>query len=861
MKLSWPRSLFLIGLPIFLALYSCKSRPPASQPPVTDIAPAPPVISEPMAEESSEPEVYKGPQERTWDLLHTELRVSFDWEQRRLNGEAMLRATPLFYDQDSIHLDAKGFELHSVMASGQPLPYHYDLLELSIALPRTMTRRDTLTLNIRYTARPHELGKLGLEEDANDHGLYFINHKGAELNKPRQIWTQGETEANSCWFPTFDQPNERCTQEMFITVDSNFVTLSNGRFEGSSFKGAERTDHWNMVHPHAPYLFAMAIGEFAVVRDSWRGRPVDYYVEPEYGPHARAIFGNTPEMLTFFSEKLGVEYPFDKYSQVVVRDFVSGAMENTTATIHFDGLQRTTRELLDGDLESIVSHELMHQWFGDLVTCESWAQLTLNEAFATYGEYMWIEYKYGPKAAMDHLLSDRRAYLGESKYNRHNLIHFAWGVRDDMFDGHTYQKGGQILHMLRKLVGDEAFFASLEYYLQKNAFSDVEADELRMAFEDITGRDLKWFFDQWFFSQGHPELRVVHRYRRSRYQLEIKQEQSGDDPAVFRFPVLIDVIMEENGPHQMQLHWIESRDTVLTIAEGQEPYMVDFNADGVLLAEINEEKPTGVWMAQFNAAQNVYQQYTALSSISQRMMEADTLALVQSALRDPHKGVARLALDYVRTEVPEDALYTVRADLMALIQHPEANVRTLCLQILDGKSEFIRANWEEAWQDELKLACQKATADSSMRTQQSALYLLHSLDPTLGLARAHELESEASGNLIQAIGLIYARANDPQTLPYITRMLETTTSSRIRSTLVRALGILWEDHQSDAGRELLRKMGIEDPIWWVRMGAYRALGNMSIDESTREYFRERKQVETNKMVVDLLQGLIDKPAE
>ncbi len=236
--------------------------------------------------------------------------------------------------------------------------------------------------------------------------MYFINADGSDKNKPTQIWTQGETEASSCWFPTIDAPNQKTSQEIYITVPNKFVTLSNGKLISQTKNGNNRTDYWKMDQKHAPYLFFMGVGEYEIIKDSYKNIPVNYYVEKEYAPYAKDIFGLTPEMIGFFSDKLGVEYPWNKYSQIVGRDYVSGAMENTTAVIHGEQAYQKPGQLIDENVqENTIAHELFHHWFGNLVTSESWSNLTLNESFANYSEYLWREHKYGKVDAEMHFLN------------------------------------------------------------------------------------------------------------------------------------------------------------------------------------------------------------------------------------------------------------------------------------------------------------------------------------------------------------------------------------------------------------------------------------------------------------------------
>ncbi|MCH8903905.1 MAG: M1 family metallopeptidase, partial [Bacteroidetes bacterium] len=355
------------------------------------------------------------------NLLHTKLDISFDWEEQQLFGKAWLTLTPYFYPTETLTLDAKGFDIHEIKiikndSVSEDLSYTYDSLKLIIELDERYNRDQEFIIYIDYTANPSKLKERGLIPTRRDQGLFFVNPKNEDPLKPQQIWTQGETENSSCWFPTIDAPNERTTQETYITVDTNFTTLSNGLLIYSSLnKDGTRTDYWSMEMPHAPYLFMFTVGEFVKVQDKWLDIDVDYYVEREYEQYALDIFGNTPEMLEFYSNILGFPYPWEKFAQVVVRDFVAGAMENTSAVIFFERVQQTKREMIDGKMEGIIAHELFHHWFGDLVTCESWSNISLNESFATYGEYLWQEYKYGDDEAGLLLKGKLRSYLRESE--------------------------------------------------------------------------------------------------------------------------------------------------------------------------------------------------------------------------------------------------------------------------------------------------------------------------------------------------------------------------------------------------------------------------------------------------------------
>lgn len=509
---------------------------------------------------------YVGESERHWQLKHTKLELKFDWKRRAVIGEATLTLRPWFYAQDSLVLNAVGFKNLEVyrlvdrtpMATGkskpmkkvwkeEPQPFQYrNDKHIVIHFPKAWAKYEDLNLAISYTAIPDSVTNGGSAAISQDKGLYFIIPDSTAPDKPYQIWTQGETAGNRKWFPTIDEPNQRCTQEMVLTVDTAYKTLSNGVLQYSvNNQDGTRTDAWYMDKPHAPYLFMLAVGKFAVVKDKWKGIDLLYYVEPKFGKDAKAIFGRTPAMLDFFSERLGVNYPWSKYAQVCVRDYVSGAMENTTATLHREGVQKSTREVLDADDDGVIAHELFHHWFGDLVTCERWGELPMNESFANYSEYLWLEKSKGRDFADVHLGEDLDGYLGESRNKQVPLIRFYrkdFATNEEMFDAHSYNKGGCTLHFLRSIVGDEAFFASLKYYLETHAFSSVEVEDLRLAFEKVTGKDLHWFFDQYFKTEGHlnVEAMTLPGADGAELLLKVKHSKVTENP-YFRVPIWISV--------------------------------------------------------------------------------------------------------------------------------------------------------------------------------------------------------------------------------------------------------------------------------------------------------------------------------
>ncbi|MBK6729458.1 MAG: M1 family metallopeptidase [Bacteroidetes bacterium] len=684
--------------------------------------------------------VYRASHTRTNDLLHTKLEVSFDWAKAYLYGKATLTFKPYFYATSQLVLDAKGMDLNSIAmvnANGNtPLQFTYDSLQITIDLGREFKKEESYTILIEYTSKPNNLPEGGSFAITSDKGLYFINNDGSDPNKPMQIWTQGETEASSAWFPTIDKPNERTTDEIYITIEDKYKTLSNGVMV-SSKKNADgtRTDYWKMDKPHAPYLFMMAIGEFAIVKDTWEGMPVDYYVEPEYAKYAKDIFGNTPEMLSFYSKVLNYKYPWPKYSQVIVRDYVSGAMENTSATLHGEFMQQTDRELLDENYEDVISHEVFHQWFGDLVTIESWSNIPLNEAFATYGEYLWREHKYGRDFADEHLQEDLYNYISESQSKMVDMIRFNYENKEDMFDSHSYAKGGAILHMLRKYVGDDAFFASLNNYLTDNAYNSVEIHNLRLAFEAVTGEDLNWFFNEWFFNAGHANLYYSHGYDEYTGKASLTVDQLQSDPApIYTLPVDVDVYV--NGKATRHRIIIDRPSQTFYFNVDAKPDFINFDAENMLVAEITGDLSDAELAMQYRMSPLYLDRYTALQQLAyQQYYNTDAIAVLTEALNDPAANIRVFALDTItiNTETSQalkdkivmmaksDKKSIVRSSAIARL--PELN--------LNNTEELIRS----------------ALNDSAYSVVGSALMQLFVLNPESGLAEARNFSNEKNLNI------------------------------------------------------------------------------------------------------------------
>lgn len=761
-----------------LLITACKSKQKTTKPDVSAIEE--PVITldtiDVIANNLPVKEVYRECNPKQHDIIHTRLDVSFDWAQSRMNGKAQLELKPHFYPTRTLYLNARGMDIKSITVAevgiypvnkkvGNKIidvgvekkpsvvagsSYKYENDSIKIDLGRIFTREESYYVAIDYVAKPNELKVGGSSAISSDKGLYFINPIGENTYKMPQIWTQGETQSNSAWFPTIDSPNAKTTQEIYMTVDEKYTTLSNGLLVDTKKNGdGTKTDHWKMEEPHAPYLAMMAVGMFKkVVDEPWNGKEISYYVEKEYEPHAKGIFGETKEMIDFYSKKLGVPYAWPKYAQVAVRDYVSGAMENTSATLHGDfAVYQTTREMIDGKKgESIIAHELFHQWFGDLVTSESWSNLPLNESFATYGEYLWEEYKNGRDAADQHHMQSRQGYMGSDK--EVNLIRFNYEHREDMFDAFSYNKGGQVLHMLRKAVGDEAFFASLKNYLETNKFKSAEIHNLRLAFEETTGEDMNWFFNQWFLSRGRPDLKVSHKYNAAQNSVELTVEQKQDFKHYPLYKLPVDIDIYTNGKAERTRVWVTEQKQIFNLKANAQPQLINFDAERQLLCDLDYNKSVDEYVFQFKNAPLYEDRNEALHKLEEKLSDAVVFDLFKEAAeKDKFAGIRSYALSKLIT-VSQDKPAEVKAILLNIYNNDKnTRVRAKALNGLNKKFG------KDADINELN---NKALSEASYAICGEALEAIAKKDPEAGMEKAKMLETETGKDVIFPIADLYS---------------------------------------------------------------------------------------------------------
>ncbi len=680
--------------------------------------------------------VYRKTAEKLNDVVHTKLDVKFDYQKSYLYGKAWITLQPHFYATGSLTLDAKGMDIKEVsMVKGNskiPLKYLYNDEELKIDLDKKYAAREKYTIYIDYVSKPDEYKAKGSAAITDAKGLYFINPKGEIKDKPTQIWTQGETEANSVWFPTIDKPNQKTTEEILMTVPSKYVTLSNGKLISQKTNAdGTRTDYWKQDLPHAPYLFFMGVGDYIIVKDSYKGKEVNYYVEKEYATVAKRIFGETPAMIGFFESYTGVPFPWVKYSQIVGRDYVSGAMENTTATLHQESAYQNARQLTDGNIwEDVIAHELFHQWFGDLVTAESWSNLTVNESMADYSETLWNEHRYGKEAGDEKIESDRATYLSNPDNAEKNLVRFYYADKEDMFDNISYPKGGAILHMLRNYVGDEAFKKGLNKYLTDNKFKSAEAQNLRLAMEDVSGKDLNWFFNEWYYDHGHPQLDIRYAYGDNTSTVIVNQTQKNSH--IFTLPVSIDVY---NGTNRKSYPvWLKHASDTFSFASTGKPTFINFDAEKILLAEKKDNHDAEGFKNMWLNAKNYLDRKEALVYFSEQKMPELTWGL-----DDKYKGIRQVALENLAEQQITDATIFIKIEKLA-VTDPSRAVRAAAITVLARQ------------QDKKYISLfTKLAHDSSYSVAGAALSALFDVDSVQAVSLAKNLKNDVKGKLTSAV--------------------------------------------------------------------------------------------------------------
>jgi len=601
------------------------------------------------------------PRDRVADVRHIRIEVALDFDRRSIAGTATHRLTVISDGLAWLEFDQAELAITAVRIDGKPAAFETGAGKLAITLAGPMRTGAELEIAIDYSAHPRR-------------GLYFVGPDSGYPDKPVEAWTQGEDEDSRYWFPCYDYPNDKATSEVIATVPDRFIAVSNGALIEKSTDKARGTStwHWRQDVPHSAYLITLAAGDFVEMRDHAGATPVLYYVHPGREDDARRAFGNTPRMIEFFERIIGVPYPYAKYSQIAVADFIFGGMENTSATTQTADTLHDARAHLDSTSDPLVAHELAHQWWGDLLTCRDWAHAWLNEGFATYFEALWAEENLGADEFAWNLRQDRESYFGEEAHRyRRPIVFNRYREPIELFDRHLYEKGGLVLHMLRRLLGDTNFFGALKLYCERHRGRNVITQDLQTAFEDATGRNLDWFFDQWVYKEGHPELEVSSSFDDKRgVTVSVKQTQAASATIpVFRFPMTI-ALMDADGVETRHQVEIDKREHTFNLPATKAPRAVRVDPAQDVLASIRHKRGREALETILAHAPEAIGRAGAAAALGKDGSAAAVAALRRALMNDPFWGVradAASALGSIRTEAAMAALLEA-----ITVEHPKA---------------------------------------------------------------------------------------------------------------------------------------------------------------------------------------------
>ncbi len=682
-------------------------------------------------------------------MEHILLDVTIEPKNKVVRGSVTHKLRAVSPDQKWIVLDQVGLKIEETKVNGKTAHHAIEGEKLRIDLDSAQAANPepgaSIELVIQYRAeRPRR-------------GLYFTGPDADYPNKPYQVWSQGQDQDNHFWFPVFDYPNQKATSEVIARVPKGFTAVSNGALLSKTDQGETAQYHYKLGTPHVTYLITLAVAEFTEWADQGpRGLPVQYFVQPGKEEDGKRSFSHTPAMIETFEKKIGVPYAYEKYSQVAVQDFIFGGMENTSATTQTDLTLHDARAHLDFTSDPLVSHELAHQWFGDLLTCRDWSHGWLNEGFATFMERVWVENRKGPDGGLDegkyYGLQDLKAYLDSDRgHYRRPIVCNTYVEPIDLFDTHLYQKGGQVLNLIRGVLGEELFWKSVNLYVTRHKGQSVETLDLIRAIEDATGRNLRRLFDEWIFGAGYPEFELSFNWHEDKKLAEIvvEQKQTGGQPSVtadgattylFHLPVVFELTLAEGKKVTHRIEIGEARERIF-LAAPSKPLMVRFDPNHTIPKTLKFPRPKEMLVYQLHNDSDITGRIEAARELAKAGSDLDTVrALEKALLEDGFWGVqadVAAAISELRTEHARDALIRGLA-----VKNPKARrgvVRALGTFKGDAKaaealkrlaerdeSYFVEADAISAWTN-ASLEAGLASREEAARAERVEGFLLEAL--------------------------------------------------------------------------------------------------------------------------------------
>ena len=765
-----------------------------------------------------------GRPDRTYDVLHYRITVAFDETRKEVIGTTAIRFHPLAAAVDSVVFDAAEFNVSGVtMSGGVHLAYANRSPHLVVYLGRSCTPDDTVQVSIEYTCTPKR-------------GLYFVQPDSSHPYRHRQIWTQGEDMDNHYWFPCYDFPNSKATSEVLATVREDYTVLSNGRLISETHDPVTktRTFHWSENKPHASYLIMLAAGAYRTVSDRYGKLPVTYYMYPEDSARARLVFGRTPGMLRLFEQKIGYPYPWEKFDQILIDDFMWGGMENTTAVTMNTALLVDVRAQEEFSPDPTVAHELAHQWWGDVVTCRDWTHLWLNEGFATYFEQLYEEATHGEDVLEYGMYTMGHAVRATDRAQGRKPI-----VSKESYPTNVYSRGAWVLNMLHAILGDEPFWHALQRYLRDHAFKSVETRELELAIQDAAGQDLDWFFRQWVYGAGYPKLEVEKSWEREegRVHLHIRQVQERDSlTGLFRFP--LDVECAGDGWKEHRVIWVSQEDSTYSLTLPGDPRMVLLDPACRVLKELVYERPLEEVMYALSHAHNVSARLDALSELKKWKEDTAVVSLLfREALEDPFWAVRNEATGILGTLTGD----SVKPTLMRIARNDR-----------DGRvrSAAVYALRQFPGPDAGKVLEDIVDRDSSYIAVSSALYSIGKVDSArAGRLALRSLKIESYRDIVRlaavwALGHLGRRSDIAVLLPYTAPPYQTD----VRERAVSAVGELGSE---DTTARATIAVSINDGDPGVRRAAVRCLINWGEEENVG-LLEKRYAVETDPQLREMI---------
>ncbi len=643
--------------------------------------------------------LYKPSVQRNYDTQHIKLDLKLDLKEKSVSGKITIIFVPLTNNFSTVEFHARDLEIQDVMlADGKGLAFTADSATLAIALPTNYDAEDTITITISYITKPLE-------------GLYFNEPSEDNPKIPVQIYSHSEPISARCWFPCYDEPDDKVTSEIIASVPDNFFLLSNGRLLSVDHNRSSRTKkfHWWQGKPHSTYLISIVAGEYSEILDSSVSIPLRYYVYNDQVEIAANSFAKTPKMMIFFEDKFGYTYPWDKYAQIVIADYQAAGMEHTSATSLYDRTIHDDRAHLDVSSDDLVAHELAHQWFGNLVTCQDWSHIWLNEGFATYSEILFKEFDSGIDEAQYAIYQDQKFYLEMVDPKFHQpIVYENYLHPEEMFNYIEYQKAGMVLHNLRSMIGDSLFFASLKTYLKRFAFQSVVTADFQQVVEEICGKNLNWFFDQWLYQGGHPKFLITSRWFPENkevylYIRQIQEDSLGLVPEVFQLPVEVEILGDTKQINEKI--FLKTKEDTFKFSFDSRPRLIRFDKNNCILKEMNFIKSQDEWIHQLLYDNHVAARLEALEELEKVIFDTleTVLALEQCLTTDPfwalRKQAAYLLIDFIDYDRPEtkqvlitacqDRHSSVRvAAIMALSYYYDRDLNPLFRKIAKNDSSY-----------------------------------------------------------------------------------------------------------------------------------------------------------------------------